>query len=118
MIEKILRQIVEGLGSKAMASAFAGVTAVFLFPVVNHYFDMVPKDDVVSVLTVIMAIVIAVIGKIWHLDIKTEGNTSTSTLLLNKLMKQLASATSETSKIHQVADAVDAAIPDEPPPEK
>lgn len=113
MIKELLRDIVEGLGSKAMATALGGIVSVFMFPIVNRYFDMVPREDVVTAVTVIATIAIAVILKFWHLDVKTDGRTSTSALMLDKAAKQIALVTPEGSKVHEVAEAIDKAIPDE-----
>jgi hypothetical protein len=111
MIGNLFRGFVEGLGSKSLANIFAAVFSVLLTVFLGKKTGL-PENEVYVVVGSILALAFGFLFKQWHLDVKTDGKTTTQALLIDKLAKMAAGALPENTVAHKVADAVDAAIPD------
>lgn len=104
----ILRAIVEGLGSKRLTAMAAGVLAVFLSPLTVKY--GLPQSDLVPALGAIIGLVVTYLFTQYHLDVKTNGATSTSTLLATKLAQAAEQALPDGTKADAIAKAIVAAL--------
>lgn len=80
MLKNFLRSYVEGVGSKALALIGAGVVAGLVAPILFTKFGIAPGTTF-DFLVGLFAMVIVGVLKLWHVDIKTEGKSTTAALM-------------------------------------
>ncbi len=115
MIGNLFRGFVEGLGSKSLADIFAAMVSVLLVSLLNKKFNLgLSETEFFTVIGAILALAFGFLFKQWHLDVKTDGKTTTQALMIDKLAKAMASALPDHTIADKLARAIDAAIPDNP----
>lgn len=117
MIKKLLRSLVEGLGSKRLTAITAGALAVLCIPLLNKKFGLAlePAEFNTLVGSVLGPVFIYVLSQ-WHIDVSTSGQTTTAVYLLQKLAHEAALALPPQTIAAKIASAVDKATDDVPPP--
>jgi hypothetical protein len=118
MFPNLFKAYIEGLGSKRLGAALAGVVAVFLAPVAQKYLGL-PSEELLPVLVGISTMVIGFLFTQWHLDTKTGGATTTAHRLTLALAQAGERAIPDGTTADAVAKAVVAALQAgalEPPP--
>lgn len=105
----VFRAVVEGLGSKRLTAMVAGVLAVFLAPVARKYLAL-EQGDLIPMLAGVIGLVVSFLFSQWHLDVKTGGTTSTSSLLAMKLAQAAEKSLPDGTKADAIAKAIVAAL--------
>jgi uncharacterized membrane protein YeaQ/YmgE (transglycosylase-associated protein family) len=86
MIEKFFRGIVEGLGSKTVTLIFAGIVAALVAPVLFTKLGVSPEVTFDVLYGIGGVIVLGVLNR-WHVDVSTDGKTTTANLLTLKALQ-------------------------------
>lgn len=86
MIEKLFRGYVEGLGSKTLAFILAGVASGIVAPIL---FTKLGVDPTLTfdLLVGLFTLVVLGVFKIWHIDAKSGGKTTTAYLSTLKALQ-------------------------------
>jgi hypothetical protein len=100
-------------GSKKLVAVVGGVLATLLVPILNAKLGL--GLDAASVSVSIGAVLTAVLSYVaaqWHIDIKTNGATTTASVLLKKAAEVVADIAPDGTPLDAVAKAVAEALKD------
>jgi hypothetical protein len=111
MISNFLRAFIEGLGGRTIALVFASILSTFFAAGAQKWLGISPEQLSTVLLALVLPAVLAIL-KLWHLDVATDGKTTTHALMLDRAAKTIAALAPDGTVVDRLAKAVDAAIPD------